>query len=45
MFSYRRLRRLDTANTRDDFLTNVVSKVKDGEISREQLTAHASTLM
>lgn len=38
-------KRLDAVNTRHDFLTNVVSKVKDGEISREQLTAHASTLI
>ncbi|KAI1744493.1 cytochrome P450 monooxygenase [Xylaria scruposa] len=38
-------RRLDAENTRHDFLTNLVSKVKSGEVPREELTAHASTLI
>ncbi|KAK5631624.1 hypothetical protein RRF57_007338 [Xylaria bambusicola] len=38
-------KRLNAENTRHDFLTNMVSKVKSGEVSREELTAHASTLI
>ncbi|KAI0538755.1 cytochrome protein [Xylaria digitata] len=38
-------KRLSAENTRHDFLTNMVSKVKSGEVSREEMTAHASTLI
>ena len=38
-------RRLQNDNGRQDFLTNIVSKVKGGEVSEEELSAHASTLM
>ncbi|KAI0454857.1 cytochrome protein [Xylaria acuta] len=38
-------KRLDAENTRHDFLTNMVSKVKSGVVSREEMTAHASTLI
>ncbi|KAK3203030.1 hypothetical protein GRF29_154g1517365 [Pseudopithomyces chartarum] len=38
-------RRLQNDNGRQDFLTNIVSKVKGGEVSEEELSAHASTLI
>lgn len=38
-------RRLNHESSRNDILTNVVDKVKSGEISKEELTAHASTLV
>ncbi|KAI0198463.1 cytochrome protein [Astrocystis sublimbata] len=38
-------RRLDADNTRQDFFTNLVSKVKAGDVSQEEMTAHASTLI
>ncbi|KAI0474770.1 cytochrome protein [Xylaria cf. heliscus] len=38
-------KRLDTENTRHDFFTNLVSLVKSGQVSREEMTAHASTLI
>ncbi|KAI8623346.1 cytochrome P450 monooxygenase [Xylariaceae sp. FL1651] len=38
-------KRLNAENTRHDFLTNMVSKVKSGQVSREEMTAHASTLI
>jgi hypothetical protein len=38
-------RRLQGKNTRQDFLTNLVSKVKSGEVLEEEMAAHASTLM
>lgn len=37
--------RLEADTTRQDFLTNLVSKVKSGALWEEELTAHASTLM
>lgn len=37
-------RRLANKTSRKDFLTNIVGKVEAGEVSREELTAHASTL-
>lgn len=39
------LRRLENELPREDFLTNMVAKVKSGEVSLEELTAHSSTLM
>ena len=38
-------RRLESGSPRKDFFTNIVSKVKAGEVSLEEMTAHASTLM
>ncbi|CAJ0553060.1 Ff.00g115720.m01.CDS01 [Fusarium sp. VM40] len=38
-------RRLDAEKGRHDFLTVVAGKVKRGEISQEEMTAHASTLV
>lgn len=38
-------RRLDSKTSRKDFMTNLVGKITTGEVSREQMTAHASTLM
>nr|ANM86459.1 putative cytochrome p450 [Cladonia uncialis subsp. uncialis] len=38
-------RRLQSVSPRKDILTNVVDKVKGGEVSQEELTAHASTLV
>ncbi|KAF1829166.1 putative cytochrome P450 [Decorospora gaudefroyi] len=38
-------RRLQEDNTRQDFLTNLVSKVKSGSVPEEELAAHASTLI
>ncbi|KAL9072095.1 MAG: hypothetical protein Q9157_005221 [Trypethelium eluteriae] len=38
-------RRLEANNARQDFLTNLVSKVKSGTVPEEELTAHASTLI
>lgn len=40
-----RNRRLDSAAERKDFFTNLVAKVKSGEVSQEEMTAHASTLI
>ncbi|KAF5006792.1 hypothetical protein FDECE_6846 [Fusarium decemcellulare] len=37
--------RLRTETGRQDFLTNIASKVRSGEISQEEMTAHASTLV
>ncbi len=37
--------RLASKSSRKDFLTNLVEKVENGEIDREEMTAHASTLM
>ncbi|KAI0532407.1 cytochrome P450 [Xylaria digitata] len=37
--------RLDAKTARQDFLTNLVSKVKRGAVPEEELTAHASTLI
>ncbi|KAK2752024.1 2og-fe oxygenase family protein [Colletotrichum kahawae] len=38
-------RRLQGESGRQDFLTNVSEKVKSGEVSQEEMTAHASTLV
>jgi hypothetical protein len=38
-------RRLNSESDRHDFLTNISEKVKVGELSQEEMTAHASTLM
>lgn len=38
-------RRFDSKTSRKDFMTNLVEKIKMGEISMEEMTAHASTLM
>ncbi|EKG12700.1 Cytochrome P450 [Macrophomina phaseolina MS6] len=38
-------RRLAVQSGRKDFLTNLVSKVHAGELDREELTAHSSTLV
>ena len=38
-------RRIDSKTSRKDFMTNLVEKVTTGEVSREEMTAHASTLM
>lgn len=38
-------RRLASETGRQDFMANLVSKVKAGEVSQEEMTAHASTLV
>ncbi|KAM5478039.1 orf9b protein [Microsporum canis] len=38
-------RRLESKSPRKDFLTNLVQKVETGEVGREEMTAHASTLI
>lgn len=38
-------RRLSSTSARQDFFTNIAGKVKSGEIDKEEMTAHASTLM
>ncbi|KAI3199307.1 hypothetical protein CBS147311_6036 [Penicillium roqueforti] len=38
-------RRLESQSSRKDFLTNLVDKVKNGEVGKEEMTAHASTLI
>jgi hypothetical protein len=38
-------RRLASQSRRKDFVTNLVEKVESGEIGKEEMTAHASTLM
>ncbi|KAK2610031.1 hypothetical protein N8I77_003491 [Diaporthe amygdali] len=38
-------RRLNACSGREDFLTNISEKVKTGEVSEEEMTAHASTLV
>lgn len=38
-------KRLQTTSQRQDFFTNIASKVKLGEVSMEEMTAHASTLI
>ncbi|KAF2249404.1 cytochrome P450 [Trematosphaeria pertusa] len=37
-------RRLNSQSLRKDFLTHLVQKVRDGEVQREEMTAHVSTL-
>ncbi|KAL3417255.1 BCL4p [Phlyctema vagabunda] len=45
-FSRRKVaRRLGSTTTRKDFLATIVDKVRVGEVSQEELTAHASTLI
>ncbi|KAI4861117.1 putative cytochrome P450 [Hypoxylon rubiginosum] len=38
-------RRLESKSSRQDFFTNIVAKVKRGEVGLEEMTAHASTLI
>ncbi|ORY66220.1 putative cytochrome P450, partial [Pseudomassariella vexata] len=38
-------RRIKSESSRHDFLTNIAEKVKAGEVSQEEMTAHASTLV
>ncbi|OTA96863.1 hypothetical protein M434DRAFT_392544 [Hypoxylon sp. CO27-5] len=38
-------RRLESTSSRQDFFTNIVAKVKSGEVGLEEMTAHASTLI
>jgi hypothetical protein len=38
-------RRLESTSDRKDFMTNLVGKVKAGEVSEEELNAHTSTLV
>lgn len=38
-------RRLGTESTRKDFLTVLVQKVESGEVDKEEMTAHVSTLV
>ena len=38
-------RRLQSTSQRQDFFTNLVSKVKSGEVEMEEMAANASTLM
>ncbi|QQK45611.1 Cytochrome P450, E-class, group I [Penicillium digitatum] len=37
--------RLSSTSARQDFFTNIAGKVKSGEIDKEEMTAHASTLI
>ncbi|KAI3322257.1 cytochrome P450 [Xylariaceae sp. AK1471] len=46
MYSRARVqKRLDAEQPRQDFFTHIVSKVRSGEVSQEEMTAHASTLI
>ena len=38
-------KRLDAQTPRPDFFSNIVGKVRSGDVSQEEMTAHASTLM
>ncbi|KAJ3568839.1 hypothetical protein NPX13_g6283 [Xylaria arbuscula] len=38
-------RRLESTSSRQDFLTNVVEKVKSGDVPLEEMAAHSSTLI
>ncbi|KAI9787993.1 MAG: hypothetical protein M1816_007297 [Peltula sp. TS41687] len=38
-------KRLETESSRKDFLTTLVEKVKSGEVDKEEMTAHVSTLV
>ncbi|KAI2601919.1 putative cytochrome P450 [Hypoxylon sp. NC1633] len=38
-------RRLESKSLRQDFFTNIVAKVKSGEVELEEMTAHASTMI
>ncbi|CDM31323.1 hypothetical protein DTO013E5_30 [Penicillium roqueforti] len=37
--------RMTNKNLRKDFMSNLISKVESGEVDREEMTAHASTLI
>ncbi|RYP13362.1 hypothetical protein DL765_006903 [Monosporascus sp. GIB2] len=37
--------RLESSSQRNDFFTNIAAKVKSGDVSLEEMTAHASTLI
>ncbi|KAI1206783.1 putative cytochrome P450 [Annulohypoxylon truncatum] len=37
--------RLESKSSRQDFFTNIVAKVKSGDVGLEEMTAHASTLI
>ena len=39
------LRRLATRSARNDFLSTLVEKVDNGQVDKEEMTAHASTLV
>ena len=38
-------KRLSAESPRKDFLTNLIGKVRSGEVDKEELTAHTSTLV
>ncbi|OTB04039.1 hypothetical protein M426DRAFT_59198 [Hypoxylon sp. CI-4A] len=38
-------KRLDASTPRQDFFTHIVGKVRSGEVPKEEMTAHASTLI
>ncbi|KAL4799277.1 cytochrome P450 [Aspergillus venezuelensis] len=38
-------KRISTRSSRNDFMTSLISKVDDGTITQEEMTAHASTLV
>ncbi|CAI7653290.1 unnamed protein product [Penicillium pancosmium] len=38
-------RRIDSSSNRKDFMANLIGKVESNEMDREELTAHASTLV
>ncbi|KAK3301905.1 putative cytochrome P450 [Chaetomium strumarium] len=38
-------KRLDASTPRQDFFTHIVNKVRSGDVSQEEMTAHASTLI
>ena len=39
------LRRLGTRSARNDFLSALVEKVDNGQVDKEEMTAHVSTLV
>lgn len=39
------LRRLGTRSPRNDFLSALVEKVESGQVDKEEMTAHVSTLV
>lgn len=46
MFSRAKVaKRLSASEPRQDFLTHIIGKVQSGQVSQEEMTAHASTLM
>ena len=38
-------RRLESTSPRKDFLSTLISKVESGEVDKEEMTAHVSTLV